>query len=75
MEFKFEYNKNFTPEDFLNNRDIFRIIINTGKYSFNNMEALIKAGIVDSFSVDENGFVCINSNDEKIENLVKDWKS
>ena len=74
MEFKFEYNKNYLPEDYLKNRDVFIKAMNK-KCSIGNMDALIKYGLVDNFSVDENGFVVINSNEEKIEKLVKDWKS
>lgn len=69
-----EFNKTYTPEDFLNNKDIFRTMINNGKYSFNNTDALIKSGIVDKFSVDENGLISMNLNEEKIENLVKEWE-
>lgn len=75
MEFKFEYNKNFTPKEYLDNRDIFRSMINNEKNSINNMDALIKSGLVDSFSVDENGIISTNLNEEKIEKLVKEWKA
>lgn len=75
MEFKFEYNKTYLPKEYLDNRDIFRCMINNEKNSINNMDALIKSGLVDSFSVDEYGMIFLNFNEDKIEKLVKEWES
>lgn len=74
MGFKFEYNKTYTSEDYLNNRDDFIKAMNK-KCSICNMDGLMKFSIVDSFAIDKDGFVSLNCNDEKIENLVKEWKN
>lgn len=75
MEFKFEYNKNYLPKEYLDNRDIFRSMIDNEKNSINNMDALIKSGLVDSFYIDEDGKIFLNFNEDKIEKLVKEWKA
>ena len=67
-----EYNNIYIPEDYLKNRDVFRNKINS---DINNVDAIMASGIVDSFYVDENGIIFLNFNEDKIEKLVKEWKS
>lgn len=67
-----KYNNIYIPEDYLNNRDVFRNKITS---DINNVDAIMASGIVDSFYVDEDGIIFLNFNEDKIEKLVKEWKA